>query len=83
MSDEREPQTIKVHTVDDFAEALKRAEKGDTMIYYTGNHVGGDICRFASRMADQGYVALVQRRLARTGVGKFQYEAQKTKKRFK
>lgn len=81
--DEREPRTVKAFTVDDFAEALKKTQKGDKIIYYTGDHTGGQVCRFAMRMSEEGYVSLVQRRLSNTGQGRFQYEAHRTKKRFK
>lgn len=81
--DEHEFRTLKVFSVDDFAEALKSTERGDRIIYYTGDHAGGEMCRFAMRMSDGGFVSLVQRRVANTGQGRFQYEAHRTKKRFK
>lgn len=81
--DEHEPRTVKAFTVDEFAEALKSTRKGDRIIYHLGDHSAGNTCRFALRMSGDGYVTLVQRRLAYTGHGRFQYEAHRTKKRFK
>ena len=72
-----------VSTIKDFAEWIKAAEPGDAVIYYTGNNVGGVLCRFAMRMCDEGYIALVRRRIDTEGLSRFQFEAQRTRKRMR
>ena len=69
-----------IKTPDDLAKWIKAAEPGDVVIYYTGNNAHGDVCKFAMRMCDENYIALVKRRVDTHGLHRFQFEAQRTKK---
>lgn len=76
-------EVYEAFTLSDFDSTLASCEPGDRIIYYRGLHAAGSLCRFATRRAGEGYVTLVQRRLAYTGQDRFQYEAQRTNKRFR
>jgi len=52
------------------------AEHGDSVVYHIGGSAGGDVCREAMQLHEEGLVALVQRRKAR---GLFEYIAQRTR----
>ena len=63
----------------EFDRWVKNAAPGDAVVYHTGKHASGALCRHAVDLSEAGLVSLVQRR---TDHG-FQYEAQRTKKRLK
>lgn len=73
------PQVFEAATVDEFDSSMRASGKGDRIIYYRGKYAAGALARHAARRAIQGYVTLVQRRIGNL----FQYEAQRTKMRFR
>jgi len=72
-------QLYEAYSLDDFDSSLRATVKGDRIVYYKGPHAAGAVARHAARRQREGYVTLVQRRIE----GGFQYEAQRTKKRFR
>jgi hypothetical protein len=66
----------------DFEEWLQSAQPGSRVIYHTGTHAQGVVCRFAMGMASRGLISLVQRRVDAGGARVFQYEAQRTRARY-
>jgi len=81
-----EPKTIDVSSdmgLNAFDEAVKITSKGDTIIYHRGAHAGGRH-KFSAMVAqDEGFVALVQKRMDKAGDARFEYLAQRTGKKFK
>lgn len=65
---------------DGFDEALKQTRKGDVIIYHVGEFASGKHKYNALLAWEGGLVSLVQKKL---GNYKFQYIAQRSKKRFK
>jgi len=63
-----------------FYEALTLTRAGDTILYHRGEFAGGMHKKNAMAAQEAGLVALVQRRI---GPEKFEYMAQRTKKRWK
>ena len=52
------------------------AERGEQMVYHTGTHAYGDICREAMDLYEAGLISLVRER---GKDGEFSYIAQRTK----
>ena len=68
-----------VRTPEEFDRWARDAEPGDVVVYYTGNHAHGDMCRAAMALEGAGLVCLVRRRVDTEGSRRFQFEAQRTK----
>lgn len=64
----------------EFANCLAQAEYGDKIIYSRGLYAGGLHREAAMSACEAGLVALVQKRI---GKGRFDYIAQRTRKRIK
>lgn len=64
-----------------FHAAVLAGQPGDSFVYHIGSTADGPLCGIARRLADKGLIELVQRRVAFTGVGRFQYEAQRTRQK--
>ena len=64
---------------DDFDEALQSTQYGDVIIYHVGEFAAGKHKHTARDACNGGLVELVQKKLGRS---KFQYRAQRTKKKF-
>lgn len=78
-----EPQVFDIEKTmrkSEFADTLAKAQHGDKIIYARGVTVGGINKQAALDAQEAGLVALVQKRL---GKGRFEYIAQRTKKRIK
>ena len=73
--------TSSVSSPKELEDWINTAAAGDAIIYHVGPHTSGNLCRFAMRMSEEGYIALVQRRVLVNGVALFQFEAQRTKNR--
>jgi len=53
------------------------AERGEQMVYHTGTHAYGDVCREAMDLYEAGLISLVRKRTDKDGM--FNYIAQRTK----
>lgn len=79
----REPVVFDIADVNkkgEFANCLAQAQYGDKIIYSRGLYAGGLHRDAAMSACEAGLVALVQKRI---GKGRFDYIAQRTRKRIK